>query len=372
MGQMTPKAVRMRADIEAMEGYSFISGTYDVMSERLGIPINQIIKLDTNENLYGASPKALAALANLSQDVHIYPDVESRQLRALLEDYLGVGAEHILVGAGEDEIIDLTLRLFIETDDVILNCPPTFTMYSLVSQWVGGCTVVDVPRHADFSLDVEGIERAAVETDAKLLYLCSPNNPDGHLLSPETLERLLQLPLVIILDEAYIEFSEDEGFAKWVPQYPNLICMRTFSKWAGLAGLRVGYGVYPLEIIKHLWKIKHPFNVNVAGDMAARATLEDLPILRENIKKIVRERERLGAALSEIGFLEPLPSQGNYLLCRVEKIATKDLKQSLDQRGILIRNYNKAGLENYVRISIGKSEHTDALMKALGEIGAGL
>jgi histidinol-phosphate aminotransferase len=355
-----------------MEGYSFISGTYDVMSQRLGIPAEEIIKLDTNENLYGASPKALEALANLGRDVSIYPDVESRQLRALLEDYLGVGAEHILVGSGEDEIIDLTLRLFLEPDDKILNCPPTFTMYSLVSQWIGGCTVVDVPRRADFSLDVEGIEQTAVETNAKLLYLCSPNNPDGHLLAAETLERLLQLPLVVIVDEAYIEFSEDEGFATWVPQYPNLICMRTFSKWAGLAGLRVGYGIYPLEIIKHLWKIKHPFNVNVAGDVAAQATLADLENMRDRIKKIVQERGRMGEALSEIGFLEPLPSQGNYLLCRVNKISTKDLKQALDQRGILIRNYGKAGLENYVRISVGKPEHTDALLAALHEIGASL
>ncbi len=365
-------SVRIRADIEAMEGYSFISGTYDVMSERLGIPADQIIKLDTNENLYGASPKALAALANLGRDTHIYPDVEMRQLRAMMEDYLGVGAEHILVGSGEDEIIDLTLRLFLEPGDIILNCPPTFTMYSLVSRWIGGCTVVNVPRHADFSLDVEGIEKAALETNAKLLYLCSPNNPDGRLLPPETLKRLLKLPLVIIVDEAYAEFSEHEGFTTWVPDYPNLISMRTFSKWAGLAGLRVGYGIYPLEIIKHLWKIKHPFNVNVAADVAAQATLKDLPLLQSNIQKIVQERGRMGEALSETGFLEPLPSQGNYLLCKVKKISTKALKQALDQRGILIRNYTKPGLENYVRISIGKPEHTDALLVALNEIGASL
>lgn len=372
MPQTKSKAVRVRADIESMQGYSFISGTYDVMSERLGIPADQIIKLDTNENLYGASPKALAALSNLAADVPIYPDVESRQLRALLSDYLDISADHILVGAGEDEIIDLTLRLFLEPDDVILNCPPTFTMYSLVSQWIGGCTVLNIPRHPDFSLNIEGIEQSVLETNAKLLYLCSPNNPDGHLLPPATLERLLLLPLVIILDEAYIEFSEDDGFTKWVPQYPNLICMRTFSKWAGLAGLRVGYGIYPLDIIQHLWKIKHPFNVNVAADMAARATLQDLPYLQENIRLILQERNRMGEALSALNFLEPLPSQGNYLLCRIEKISTQQLKQSLDQHGILIRNYNKLGLENYVRISVGKPEHTDALLAALREIGAAL
>ncbi|NDJ86946.1 MAG: histidinol-phosphate transaminase [Chloroflexi bacterium] len=361
-------SVRIRPDIAAMDGYTFISGTYEVLADWLDRPADSIIKLDTNENLYGPSPKALAALAALNRELAIYPDVECRHLRKLLSDYIGLDPAHILVGAGADELIDLTLRLFLEPGDSIINCPPTFTMYPLVARWTGNCTVIEVPRLPDFSLDVETIEAAVVEHQPMLLFLCIPNNPDGGMVAPETLRRLLELPVTIVVDEAYIEFSASDGFTSWVPDTPNLIILRTLSKWAGLAGLRIGYGVYPLTIIQHLWKIKHPFNVNVAADIAARATLEDLPAMQAVVEKLIRERGRLGVELAKISFLDPLPSQGNYLLCRVNGMSTTDLKRRLDAEGILIRNYNKAGLHEYVRISVGKPEHTDALLAALRRI----
>lgn len=357
--------VRIRQDIAAMQGYSFISGTLDALSVRLGIPRDQLVKLDTNENLYGPSPKALAALAALKGDYHIYPDVTSADLRRLLADYVGVSADHLLVGCGADELIDLVLRLFLEPGDAIIDCPPTFTMYGLVANWVGNCRVVNVPRHADFSLDVAAIEAATHESGAKLLFLCNPNNPDGGLMSPETLQQLLRLPLTVVVDEAYVEFTGTDGFASWVPQTPNLILLRTLSKWAGLAGLRVGYGIFPLGIIEHLWKIKHPFNVNVAADVAAQATLQDMDYVQGIIQKILDERDRMFDLLTQIDYLSPLPSHANYLLCEVNGIDTANLKRQLDQRGVLIRNYNKPGLEKYIRISVGKPEHTDALIAAL-------
>ncbi len=362
--------VRVRPDITAMEGYHFISGPYEVLTKRLGRPVDQIIKLDTNENLYGPSPKALAALAALGQDVAIYPDLRLDQLRALLAEYVEIDAEHLMVGAGADHMIDLTLRLFLEPNDAIINCPPTFTMYSLTARWIGNCRVVDVPRHADFSLDIEGIEAAARKSGAKLLFLCEPNNPDGGLMPPGTLERLLELPLTVVVDEAYVEFSEHPGFAELVPTTPNLILLRTFSKWAGLAGLRIGYGIYPLDIIEHLWKIKSPFNVSLAADVAARATLQDMEYMQTNIQKIIVERERMRRELAQLPYLEPLPSQGSFVLCKVNGMTGTALKQQLDEYGILIRNYSKPGLQEFVRVSVGKPEHTDALLTALREIGA--
>lgn len=362
------KSVRIRNDIKTMQGYTFISGTLDALSERLGIPRDQLIKLDTNENLYGPSPKALEALANLSGDYHIYPDLTSAALRDLLAEYVGVSSEYILVGCGADELIDLTLRLFLEPGDAIINCPPTFTMYGLVAGWVGNCRVIDIPRYDDFSLDLPAIEAAAHESGAKLLFLCNPNNPDGSVITDDTLRQLLQLPLTVVIDEAYVEFMDGDGYASWVPKTPNLILLRTLSKWAGLAGLRVGYGIYPLGIIEHLWKIKHPFNVNVAADVAAQATLQDMDWVRDVIGKIIHERERMAMLLKSIAYLTVLPSQGNYLLAKVDGMTTSDLKRQLDQRGILIRNYTKPGLEDYIRISIGKPEHTDALIAALQEL----
>jgi histidinol-phosphate aminotransferase len=366
------QAVRLRADIAAMEGYHFATGPLEIMSERLGIPADKIIKLDTNENIYGPSPAALAALAQMidsNQEVHIYPDALSTRLREALAEYTGIPDDHFLVGTGSDEVIDIILRLFLEPRDVIIDCPPTFSMYGLVAQWVGGNQTVHVPRRVDLTLDVEAIEQAALESGAKLLFLASPNNPDGSLVPVEVIERLLELPLVVVLDEAYWEFSKTDNLALRVPEIPNLIILRTFSKWAGLAGLRVGYGIVPLDIIQHMWKIKHPFNVNSAAELAAIATLQDLPTLRANIDKIMAEQQRLYAELQKISFLQPFPSAANFLLCRVEGLDLSLLSQELQKRGILIRYYFKGGLAGHVRITVGKPEHTDALVAALREIG---
>lgn len=361
-------AVRIRRDIADMQGYTFISGTMEALSQRLGVPKAEIIKLDTNENLYGASPKALAALGQLDADFHIYPDIVSHDLRLALADFTGVSAEHVLVGNGADELIDLTLRLFLEPGDSIIDCPPTFTMYSLTASWLGNCNVIQVPRRADFSLDLDAIEVAVAQHQPKLLFLCHPNNPDGGLVSAESMRRLLDLPLTVVVDEAYIEFADAEDFTHWVPENANLIVLRTMSKWAALAGMRVGYGIYPLAIIEHLWKIKHPFNVNVAADLMARATLADQEYYAHIIGTLTAERERMLILLQAIAYLQALPSHGNFILCRVTDRPTAELKRDLDAKAILIRNYNKPGLEDYVRISIGKAEHTDALISALKEL----
>jgi histidinol-phosphate aminotransferase len=357
--------IRIRADIAAMEEYTPTS-SLEIFAEQLGFPVEKLIKLDANENPYGPSPKARAALAALAY-THIYPDPQAHKLRPLLADYVGVSADHILASAGADELIELLLQLFIEPGDMIINTPPTFSMYAFDAP-LAFARVVNIERRADFSLDVEAIEAAALETDAKLLFLCSPNNPDGSLIPPETIERLLRLPLVVVLDEAYNEFSGVESMAARVPETPNLIVLRTFSKWAGLAGLRVGYGIFPRDIIKHLWKIKQPYNLNAAADMAARASLDDLPYLRENVRRIVVERERLEIELAKFPFLKPYPSRSNFVLCRVDGITALEIKQTLAKQGIVIRHYNTPRLHDYVRISAGKPEQMDALLAALKRI----
>ena len=359
--------VRVRPDIAALAPYT-PTASLEVFAAQLGRPVSELIKLDANENPYGPSAAARAALASLDT-THIYPDPESRALRALLSEYVGVDAAHILVGAGADELIVLILQLFIAPGDAIISAPPTFAMYAFDTPLAHG-RVIEVPRREDFSLDVPAIEAAARESGAKLLFLCSPNNPDGSVIPPETVERLLALPLVVVLDEAYIEFSGAESFAPRVPHTPNLIVLRTFSKWAGLAGLRVGYGVFPAEIITHLWKIKQPYNVNVAADAAARTSLADLPALRANVERLIAARERLERELATIPYLRPYPSRANFVLCRVVGRDAAELRQRLAQEyGILVRNYNTSLLRDCVRISAGTPEQIDTLLNALREIG---
>jgi histidinol-phosphate aminotransferase len=371
MTTFNPTAL-IRRNILSLEPYTPIL-PFEVLSRQLGRPPEEIVKLDANENPYGPSPLVAQVLADAPY-LHIYPDPESGDLRAALADYTGLPADYLLAGLGADELIDLVMRLFIEPGDLILNCPPTFGMYSF-DAGVNGAQVVNIWRNADFSVDVAGIEAAfphpalwgAEAGIPKLIFVTSPNNPDGSLLPDADLKRLLALPAVVVLDEAYIEFSGGSRI-DWVTQHPNLIVLRTFSKWAGLAGLRVGYGAFPLEIISHLWQIKQPYNLPVAGQLAAIASLRDRDRLLANVARLVEQREQFFAVLQQIPWLEPYPSRANFILCKVKDRPAMAVKQHLAGQGILVRHYNSPDLNDCVRISVGTPTHMARLEEALKQL----
>lgn len=357
----------MRPDVATLDPYVPIL-PFEVLSAQLGRPPEDIVKLDANENPYGPSPGVREALSTMPYP-HIYPDPESRHLRAALADFTGMPMDLLLAGCGADELIDLVMRLFVTTGDVIVNCPPTFGMYSFDAA-VNGARLLSVPRQADFSLDVEGgVQAVAAEPRAKLFYVTSPNNPDGGLLDSDDLRRLLSLPVVVVLDEAYVEFAGlEHSRIGWVRDHENLVVLRTFSKWAGLAGLRVGYGAFPSRIIENLWKIKQPYNVSVAGQVAGLVSLRDRDYLWANVRRIMAERERLVAALEEIPYLRPYPSRANFVLCRVVRGHARTLRDALASRGILIRYYDTPGLTDHVRFSIGRPDEMDRLMAELRQL----
>jgi histidinol-phosphate aminotransferase len=353
----------IREHIRDMESYQPVY-PFEVVARQLGKDPQEIVKLNANENPYGPHPAVEETLRDLRY-VHIYPDPECRLLREALARQLDLPIENLLVGSGADELIDLIMRLFLDPGDVLLNCPPTFGMYAF-DAGVNDTRLIDVPRKADFSLDLSGIERAVVEHEAKLLFLASPNNPDGGVLPGETLDRILELPLVVVVDEAYVQFA-DPGSSRMraVLDRQNLIVLQTFSKWAGLAGLRVGYGVFPEALMPYLWKIKQPYNVSVAGAAAALTSLRHIEALQENVAKIVAERRRVYAILEEIPFLQPYPSQTNFILCQVIGRPAAELRSALEQAGILVRYYDKPRLRDHIRISVGTPTHSDALFAAL-------
>jgi histidinol-phosphate aminotransferase len=354
---------RIRPEIATMEPYTPIY-PFEVLAARLGRSPDEIIKLDANENPYGPSPRVRAALAEMPY-VHIYPDPESRALRAALEAFTGVPAAFLLAGAGADELLDLVMRLFLQPGDTIVNCPPTFGMYAFDAA-ISGAGVISVPRRDDFSIDVAAVEAAVAEHRPKLLFVTSPNNPDGSWLSDADLGRLLALPVMVVLDEAYVEFA---GLARsrirQVPERDNLIVLRTFSKLAALAGLRVGYGAFPEALMPHLWKIKQPYNVSVAASTAAIAALEDLAWLTDKVERIVAERARFADLLTSIPTLRPYPSASNFILCRVVGCEAEELKLALEREGILIRYYRTSRLADHVRFTVGRPEQTDAVIAAL-------
>lgn len=357
-------AGNIRAHVLDMPPYEPIL-PFEVLSQQLGRPPEDILKLDANENPYGTLPAVVESLARMPY-THIYPDPESRFLRLALACYHGVPAENILAGSGADELIDLVFRLFIEPGDAVINCPPTFGMYAFDGD-LNCARVIQAPRRADFSLDLESIEAAVAREHPKLIFLAHPNNPDGSLLPRSSVERLLDLPLLVVLDEAYMEFAPPESsFLREVQQRNNLVVLRTFSKWGGLAGLRVGFGVFPLALMEHLWKIKQPYNVSVAASTAAMAAIQHADELTLILRRIIAERQRLFEQLQRISWLRPYPSQSNFILCRVEGRDALQLKKDLvSQAGILVRYFNKPGLQNCVRISVGKPEHTDRLIEIL-------
>ncbi|MCC9077630.1 histidinol-phosphate transaminase [Litorilinea aerophila] len=356
----------LRPHIREMEEYTPIQ-PFEVLSKRLGIPAARIVKLDANENPYGPVPGVAEALAEYPF-YHIYPDPQQEELRAALSRFVGVPAEHILPTHGADEMLDYLCRLFLGPGDRVINCPPTFGMYSFDAGLVGA-QVVEVWRRHDHSVDVDGIERAVQEAQAdtfpRLLFLTSPNNPSGTWLPDEDLRRLLALPLLVVLDEAYVEFADHPSRAPWVLEHENLVVLRTFSKAAGIAGLRLGYGICPAWLMAQLWKFKQPYNVNVAATVAGLASLRHVDQILEVVGRLKAERERLLAGLQQVPYLRPYPSQANFILCDVVGLDALALKQALEQRGVLVRHYNKPGLANCIRISVGRPDQTDRLLEEL-------
>ena len=359
---------RIRRDIEAMSAYTPTT-SLEIFAQRLGKDVQDLIKLDANENPFGPSPRVREALANM-QHIHIYPDPESGRLRELLAQYISlpsVSPERILCGAGADELIELILQLFIEPGDVVINTPPTFAMYGFDTPLYHG-RVLDVYRRADFSLDVAAIAAAARQHRAKLLFLCSPNNPSGDMIDSADIGRLLELPLTVVVDEAYIEFAERESLLAWAGDAPNLIVLRTMSKWAGLAGLRVGYGVFPSALMPQLWKIKQPYNVNLAADVAAQASLQDADFLLARVETLVKQRARMASAFAELPLLSPYPSQANFLLNRVIGMSAADFRDKMARAGIITRYYDKPRLADHIRISAGTPKQVDQLLRVLSQI----
>lgn len=354
----------IRGDLLRLTAYQPIVPP-DVLSQEAGVSIEGVIKLDGNENPYGCSSRVRDTLAAYPF-YHIYPDPEQREVRQALEGYVGVGAEHILAGAGSDELIDLILRLFLNPGDRVINCVPTFGMYSFCTEVCGG-EIVDVPRDKSYAVDIRGVKQA-IDEKTKVIFIASPNNPTGNIASESDILELVKTGIVVVVDEAYFEFS-GVTVAPLVPQHENLIVLRSFSKWAGLAGLRIGYGVFPTSLVEHLLKIKQPYNINVAAQIAVKESFADIDCLNDTVKAIVAERERLLAKLEKLRFLKPWPSQANFIYCAVLDGDARTIYKELQKKGIFIRYFDTPLLKNSLRISVGKPEHTDVLIEALQEIG---
>jgi len=312
--------------------------------------------LDANENAFG-SPFA--------ENYNRYPDPLQWQLKFQLARIKGVPAENIFIGNGSDEVIDLAYRIFCEPKiDNVIICPPTYGMYQ-VSAAINDVAVKKVSLTSNFQLDVEGILNAT-DKHTKLLFICSPNNPTGNNMNRNDVEVLLNnFPGIIIIDEAYINFSRQKPFIQELTEYPNLLVMQTLSKAWGLAALRLGLCFASMDIIDVFNKVKPPYNINEASQQIALEALAQTTQVNEWIKVVVQQAEMLSAALKNFSFVKKVyPTDANFILVKVTDADA--LYQYLADNEIVVRNRSKEVLcENCLRITIGTPEENSHLLNTL-------
>lgn len=314
-----------------------------------------MIYLDANENPY-------------NNGVNRYPDPQQRDLKSVLARQKGLSPEQILLGNGSDEVLDLIYRAFCEpgTDNVI-TLPPTYGMYKVLAE-TNAIENREILLTADFQPDVKAILNA-MDQHTKLLFLCSPNNPTGNSFNNYNIEKLLErFKGLVIIDEAYIDFSPVESWLKRLKEFPNLVISQTLSKAYGMAGIRLGICYASTEIIAVLNKIKPPYNVNQLSQQRALERVLDVNSVINEINNILEEKNTLLKVLLEIKFIEKIyPSDANFVLVKVDD-ATKRYDQLL-AKGIVIRNRTTQPLcENTLRFTIGTAQENKALIKALKEL----
>jgi histidinol-phosphate aminotransferase len=355
----------IRPDLAHFTGY-VASKSPEEVAATARFPIDGVIKLDANENPYGCSPRVMEALSRYDS-FNVYPDAGQRELKKLLQSYTGVGAEHIVASSGSDQMIDLITRLFVGPGDEVINFPPTFDIFRFAVALCNG-RLVDVPRDENYNVDVAAVKKA-ITKKTKLIVLANPNNPTGTPTPRKDVLELLDTGLPVLADEAYVEFS-GETVTPLVPNYKNLMVLRTFSKWAGLASFRIGYGIFPPEIADYLMNIKMPYSVSSASTIAVRESLKDRDFLMERVKKIIAERERLYGELKKIEWLKPFPSKANFIFCHVLNGTAKQIYEGLMDRSIIIRYAGNHLLKDAIRIGVGKPDHTDIVIKSIREVEA--
>lgn len=326
------------------------------------------IKLDANENPYPFPREALGEICNLISEVDIprYPDPVAMALRKDIAQYAGVQPEQVMVGNGSDELI-FNLAMAFGGGGKVVIASPTFSMYRIHSR-IAGAEPVEIPRDNDFNINSGVMIMSARGIGAKMVVLCSPNNPTGNATGLETIKEILEdTNGIVVVDQAYLEFG-GEDCVPLLAKYPNLVILRTFSKAFALAGLRVGYLLASPEIVNELMRIKQPYNLNSFSQTAARVALKHLPLFKEQWKMITADRDKLAGALSAMPGIKVYPSDANYIMFSTEMDAGRVHTKLLEQN-VLIRNLG-GDLPGFLRVNVGTPGENEAFIKAMAKITA--
>ena len=338
----------IRPTIKALKPYSSARDEFQGNSD-------DMVFLDANENPF-------------ENGVNRYPDPQQRTLKYLLSTIKGVTQQNILLGNGSDEVLDLIYRTFCEPNqDNIITLPPTYGMYSVLAN-INAIEIKSVQLDADFQPKVEDILNVA-NSNSKLLFLCSPNNPTGNSFEVKSIERLIdEFKGIVVIDEAYIDFSNKESWTSRLNEFSNLIITQTLSKAHGMAGIRLGICYASEEIISVLNRIKPPYNVNILTQQKAISQLEQQELTQNQVTNILKERDLLITKLESIDYISKIyPSDANFVLVEVDD-ANKRYDQLID-KGIVIRNRTtQPGCENCLRFTIGTPKENKTLIDTLKSI----
>lgn len=328
--------------------------------------IENLIKLNTNENPYSPSPKALAAIqAATAESLRLYPDPQSQELTQAIASYAGLAAENVFVGNSSDEVLALTFQAFFKQSLPLLFPDITYSFYPVYARMYQ-VDFQQVALDEDFTINLADYQKP----NGGIIFP-NPNAPTGIALGLDELSQLLDANTesVVVVDEAYVDFGA-ESAASLVTRYPNLLVVQTFSKSWALAGLRVGFALGDPKLIEGLIRVKDSFNsypLDRLAQAGAKAAIEDCAYMQAMSGKIIAARESLTAELSQLGFTS-LPSKANFIFTSHKQLAASDLAAKLRENAILVRYFNQPRLDNYLRITIGTDEQNQQLVKVLKQL----
>lgn len=343
------------------------------LAREIGIEESSIIKLASNENPLGPSPKVNAAVTAQLEEQARYPDGGTVELRDVLAQHHGCTPAQITVGNGSNDVLDLIARAFLGAGRSTLFSEHAFAVYPLSSMAVGAELIV-VPA-AEWGHDLQAMAAAVrvdTDSDTRVVWVANPNNPTGTWVGRDALYSFLKaIPaeVVVVVDEAYVEFVEDPDYpdsSRWLSEFPNLIVTRTFSKAYGLAGYRIGYGLSSERVADLLNRVRQPFNANALAQVAAMAALEDQPHMEQGVALNNSEMEKMEHAFTQLG-LEWIPSVGNFVSVDLGHPAMP-IFSALEQQGVITRPVANYGMPNHLRISIGLPEENERCVQALTQI----
>jgi len=328
--------------------------------------ISNIVKLASNENPLGCSPKATAAMHEAIKTIALYPDGNGFELKDALSKKYGVPHNQIILGNGSNDMLELAARAFLTVGDKAVYSDHAFAVYPLATQAVGA-TGISVPA-INFGHDLNAMLKSAVDNKAKLVFVANPNNPTGTFLKADELLKFLRLlpsNILVVLDEAYNEYLPQEcryDSVAWLKEFPNLIISRTFSKAYGLAGLRVGYAFCHAQVADMINRVRQPFNVNSVAQAAAVAALQDTEFVRRTFELNLRGMKQITEGLTKLG-LEYIPSYGNFISFKIGD--GMNYYRRLLELGVIVRPVASYDMAEYLRVSIGTEEENQKFLAAL-------